>query len=273
MERTFETPQPPTLQLDLNSGSVSVTASATAETTVRVEGPQAESFRIEYDGHRVLVSPPRIGFRPLAHDGGHYVQVSAPTGSDLAVRLASADVNATGEYGAVTIKSGSGDVTVEKATGDVVLASGSGALRVGNVAGDLRAKTGSGDVNAGDVDGEVRVTTGSGAVALGTVTGATHVKSGSGDVEVDSIDADLDFLTGSGDLRIGRAAKGNVAAKSGSGNLAVGVAAGTPVWTDVSTKTGVVLSSLENLGAPEAGQAHVELRLHTGSGNIHLRHV
>ena len=53
----------------------------------------------------------------------------------------------------------------------------------------------------------------------------------------------------------------------------VGIPAGTPVWTDVSTVSGSIRSSLEGAGQPAEGEDHVELRAKTVSGDIVLTQI
>ena len=50
----------------------------------------------------------------------------------------------------------------------------------------------------------------------------------------------------------------------------VGIPGGTPVWTDITSMTGAVRSSLAGAGAPTEGQDYVQLRAKTVSGDIYL---
>ena len=45
---------------------------------------------------------------------------------------------------------------------------------------------------------------------------------------------------------------------------------GTPIWTDLTTLTGAVRSSLLSAGEPAEGQAHLELRVASVSGDIEI---
>ena len=53
-------------------------------------------------------------------------------------------------------------------------------------------------------------------------------------------------------------------AKNASGDVRVGIPAGVPVWTDVSSVTGQVHSDLQGAGEPAEGQDYIELRAKTG---------
>ena len=64
--------------------------------------------------------------------------------------------------------------------------------------------------------------------------------------------------------------RGRITAKGASGDIAIGVVAGVPVWTDITTVSGQIRSDLQGAGQPEEGQDHVEVRAKTVSGDIVL---
>ncbi len=123
------------------------------------------------------------------------------------------------------------------------------------------------------VDGTSSVSTGSGDVELGTTKAPTVVKTGSGDLEIGYAKEGVSMSTGSGDMRIRHASKGKVSAKGASGDVLIGIPAGTPVWTDLTTVSGDISSDLQGAGQPEPGADYVELRAKTVSGDIHLTEV
>ena len=96
------------------------------------------------------------------------------------------------------------------------------------------------------------------------------MKSGSGDLVVEEAHEGLSLTTASGDLAVRRMHRGELRASNVSGDIAVGIPAGVPVWTDISTLTGSVSSTLQGAGQPEDGQDYVEVRAKTVSGDIHL---
>ncbi|MFI2707032.1 DUF4097 family beta strand repeat-containing protein, partial [Nocardioides sp. CER28] len=126
------------------------------------------------------------------------------------------------------------------------------------------------DVSIGAAGRTVVASVGSGDVELGSVSGPVRVKTGSGTLRVHRATGDITLSTGSGDLEIGSISSGRVTGKGGSGDIRVGVPAGVPVWTDVSTVSGRISSTLPRLGEPGPGQDHVEVRAHSGSGDITL---
>jgi DUF4097 and DUF4098 domain-containing protein YvlB len=272
MDETFETPDPVALYVELGSGTLTVEAVDVTESRVEIIGPRAEDFTVEHRGRHLVVVPPKGRFFGLATDA-HTVRVVVPTGSELATRTGSADTETVGTLGVVKLKTGSGDVEMERADGPVVIDSGSGDIRCHEVRAELRIKSGSGDVDLGDVRGTAGISTGSGDVVIGVAHERTVIKSGSGDLELKRTESDVSLTAASGDMVVGHALRGRITAKNVSGDVRVGIPAGTPVWTDVNTVTGSVASNLASAGKPADGQDHVELRASTVSGDVRLVQV
>jgi DUF4097 and DUF4098 domain-containing protein YvlB len=273
MDKRFSTPEPVELVIELGSGTITTEAGATSESTVAVDGPRADEFIVELRGRELSVIAPRHRTGMFGGNDRHDVRVTVPEGSDLSTRTGSASTRAEGHYGMVRAKTGSGDIEIDAARSAVVVDSGSGDVRCDMVGADLRVKSGSGDVEIDAVHGAGTISTGSGDVALGHTGGPTVVKTGSGETRIGHLGADLTVTTGSGTTIIAHAERGSVRTRSGSGDIRVGVPAGTPVWTDISSATGRIASDLTPLGKPDEGQDHVELRLRTGSGDIVLSQV
>lgn len=273
MQQSFQTPSAIELYVELGSGRITTHTTATGETVVEVTGPRADEFHVVHNGNQVSVISPksRVGF--FSSTDSHQVSVTLPGGSDLITKAGSADTVASGSYGIIKLKTGSGDVEIDEADGPVVVESGSGDVRAGEIRGELRIKSGSGDIDLGELGGNVGISTGSGDVTIGRTRSRAVVKTGSGDLEVKRADTDVTLSTASGDLTIGSASKGAISAKNVSGDVRVGIPAGTPVWTDITSTTGRVRSDLRSVGAPEEGQNYVEVRATTVSGDIHLTHV
>ena len=124
---------------------------------------------------------------------------------------------------------------------------GSGSIAVGD-AEEVSARTGSGDIT---VDHAVRLhgTTGSGDLRIGETSVAT-------------------LRSGSGSIQVRKVRSGEIGASTGSGNLTVGVADGTPTLLDCQAVSGRVRSELEPSGEPGEGEDSVVLRLRSASGNI-----
>ena len=268
MHHEFGAPGPQRIHVELQSGDVDVETGEEPAVVVDVDGTGAEEVRVERtDGGVEVVGPRRTGF--LSSTRGFRVRLRVPPGSDLSTRLGSADVRTRGRLGAVHLTSGSGDVDVEEVR-TASVRTGSGDITVGTVTEDAELKAGSGDVRLQTVGGAARVVTGSGSIEVRDGHGVLSLKSGSGDLAVTAASGDTSLFTASGDLTVGRVERGKVALRNVSGDIRLGVAAGTPVWTDVSTTTGTVRSTLPPVGPPRDGQDHVEVRATSVSGDIHL---
>ena len=99
------------------------------------------------------------------------------------------------------------------------------------------------------------------------------VKTGSGDLRVGESHDDVSLSTGSGDFVVDHVHRGRLSAKGASGDVRVGIPAGLPVWTDLSTVSGRIRSALDGAGQPDEGQDHVEVRAKTVSGDIVLTQI
>ena len=273
MRKSFATPGPTSLYVELGSGELDVHAQTVDETTVTVTGRDADDVTVEQRDNQIVVLAPsrRTGFFSTSSE--LTINVVLPEDSEVATKLGSADMRGSGRFGTTGVRSGSGDVSLEELAGEALVETGSGDIEIDSVAGDLRVKSGSGDVSVGRAGGEVSISTGSGDIELGTTVGAIQVKSGSGDMRVKEPLDDVALSTASGDLYVDRMQRGSISAKNVSGDIRVGIPEHVPVWTDISCITGQVSSNLQGAGRPEEGQDFIELRAKTVSGDIHLEQV
>ena len=240
MQKTFDTPAPIDLYVELGSGDLDLRCDEVAQTTVDILGRNAEDVVVEQRGEQIVVLAPskKMGFMVgLGSSDQLRVSVSLPHGSRLTTKLGSADVTASGRLG------------------------------------DTRVRTGSGAVRLDEVDGDAQLETGSGDVEIAAVHGELRIKSGSGDLRVREAGEDVALSTASGDLVVDTMRRGQLAAKNVSGDIQVGIPAGVPVWTDISSVTGSVHSNLQGAGQPAEGQDYVELRAKTVSGDVLLQQV
>ena len=125
----------------------------------------------------------------------------------------------------------------------------------------------------GRTDESAQLSTGSGDIEVAHAYGPIALKSGSGDLVVGTAGADTSLSSASGDLRIGRMSQGQAQLKNASGDIRLGIPEGTPVWTDLSSTTGRVRSTLTPVGAPADGQDFVEVRAKTVTGDIYLEQL
>lgn len=272
-EHHFETRGPAALHVEIGRGTVQVTATDTTETRVQITGRDAEEVEVEQSGNRISVVAPRQRAGFFGGDHSLAVEVTLPVESDLSIRTGSAGITVEGTAGACQLRTGSGDVRLSDLTGPALVETGSGDVQIDVANGELRVKSGSGDVRVRHAESAVAVSTGSGDVEIGTSNGPAAVKTGSGDLRVVDAHSDVSLMTGSGDLIVGTAHRGRFTAKGASGDVRIGIPAGLPVWTDLSTISGAIHSDLEGAGEPAAGADHVELRAKTVSGDIVLAQV
>ncbi len=272
-DHQFETHQPVHLYVENGKGSVTVHAEDTTETRVALTGADADDAVVELDGEELRVIAPKRRGGFLGGERGLDIAITVPTSSELVAKLGSAGLSATGALGATQVRSGSGEVRLELLDGPCLVETGSGDLVVADAGQPLRVKSGSGEVTVGTTAQAVSISTGSGDVRIRYAGGPTVVKTGSGSLRIDRARTDVGLTTGSGDLEIASISAGRVQVRGASGDVRVGVPAGLPVWTDVSTVSGRIHSTLEGAGRPEDGADYVELRAKTVSGDIVLAQV
>ncbi len=277
---TFHTPSPIRLRVQLWEGSITVHAEETDTTTVELApeggGGAAQDLidnaTVEQRGDEIVVLLPKAKSGLFRRGYGVRATIRVPTTSSAMLHSGSADIELLGEFGDVEAAAGSGDVRIENAA-DTSVRTGSGDIAIETVTGSCTTKSGSADVVIGSVAGDTNVVTGSGDVTINSVDGTLNVKSGSGDVAVKSTGDGVDAMAGSGDLVLRRVDHGRVKAKTGSGDIAIGVAAGTAAYLDVMTMSGDVRSELNGSDAPPDGEQRVEIQVLSGSGDVVLQRV
>lgn len=277
---TFHTPSPVRLRVELWEGSITVVAEHTDTTTVEMEpenggdtSPAQELIdrtTVEQRGDEIVVLQPRVKGGLFRRHHGVRAVIHVPLGSSAKLESGSADIETRGQLGDVRAASGSGDVHLEH-TADAEVRTGSGDITIDTVTGSCGTKSGSADVVIGSVAGDANVVTGSGDVEITSVSGTLNVKSGSGDVSVTAGGDGVDALAGSGDLVLRRVDHGRVKAKTGSGDIAIGVAHGTAAYLDIMTMSGDVRSDLNGADAPGDGERSVEINVLSGSGDVVLQ--
>src|SRR5262245_31033499 len=278
MIHRFPTPTPPRLTIEFRSGSIAIRTDDVEETTVELRGRRENEATkqliaettIEQRGDEIVVLVPKRGGGIFGRSTDLYLTVTTPRSTALEVQSGSADITADGDYGTSRIDTGSGDVTVGHIAGSARLRSGSGDVRIAAIDGDVDISAGSGDVEFGAVRGSVAVQTGSGDFKLKAGGKSLEVKSGSGDISVGDAPESVSAKTASGDVSIELVRRGEVHARTASGDIRAGVPAGTAAWLDVRTISGRVSSDLNTADEPTAGEDQVRLHLESVSGDVEL---
>ncbi len=276
---TFDTLNPVKLKVELWEGEVKVYAEHRETTTVELEPLRGDSdaeqiisqTRVEQRGDEVLILMPKHkaslfrGRRPEV-----LATIRLPLGSSAKIETESADVETHGELGNAKVATGSGEVRVEFGL-DVEVKTGSGDISIGATGGNCVIRCGSADVAVETIGGDGNILSGSGDVMIDQVGGVLEIKTGSGDILVKRAGAGIDAMAGSGDLLVRRVDHGRLKAKTGSGDVQVGVADGTAAYLDIMTVTGDVRSSLDASEGPSDGDLTVELIIQSGSGDVVLQ--
>jgi hypothetical protein len=229
-DHRFHTPGPIELDISVPSGQIVVETVDGEESTVVLDGSDRaiENADVVFDGNRLTVSMRNrgpLGFTIEIGDitfgsgtGGKLnVHATVPHASRAALNTASADMRLRGRFGSLETKSASGDLVVD-----------------GSVEGDAAVKTVSGDARLQDVGGTLQMQSVSADLRVRTVGGSLQAKSVSGDLRVESL------------------REGEATLQSVSGDIQLGVAAGTNVDVDANSVSGD-LSSDVPLGADATG--------------------
>lgn len=278
---TFETPRPITATVELIVGDVRITAEERGETLVEVRPTDpdseadvraAEQTRVEFAGDRLLVKTPKprrtLGL--FGKPGSVDVDIAMPTGSELHGEAAVAAFHGAGEFGPCRIRTATGDVHLDR-TGPLEITTASGAIVASSVAGDAQITTATGTIRVGVIAGGAVVKNSSGESRIGTVGGDLRVRGSNGGIIVGDARRGVDAATAIGSIRLGAVHRGVVYIRTATGELEVGIAAGTAAYLDLNTQFGKVLNELDNAGAPEQGERRVEVRATTSFGNVIVR--
>jgi DUF4097 and DUF4098 domain-containing protein YvlB len=223
MERTFHTPLPLTLDVNIPAGDVDVETVDGEESTIVLDGDQnlLEHMVVEQEGDRLTVSfrgkkpfglTIAIGSFTFGNEGIK-VRARVPHGAAVAAATASADIDLRGRVRRLDVKTASGDVRLR-----------------GEIEENADVKTVSGDAHLERVGGEVRLQTVSGDGTIGSAGGSVEAKSVSGDLRVDSVrTGTASFTSVSGDVEFGIAPGSflDVDAGSVSGDLSSEVPLGS----------------------------------------------
>jgi hypothetical protein len=262
---TFDTPGDVLLRVSLDGGEVSIETAEAPSVDVEltplrdndVTRQAIDEARVELvprgAGHEVIVELKRKSGLLIGRGAKVGVRIRCPQGSDLVLRAASADLNGTGTFGTVDVKSASGAVVLDSAA-------------------RLQVDTASGDVRARDVAGPTDVRTASGDVVLRRAGGPLSANLVSGDLVVTDVAAGLDVTTVSGDVQVHAAGGGGLRVHSVSGDVELAVKPGQRLYVDASSVSGTLTSELGLDDAPPADpSAEVrDIRVRTISGDLRI---
>jgi hypothetical protein len=269
---TFATPEPVAATVEVAGARVRVTASERTDTVVLVEPVNAESrkdvkvagkTKVDFAGGRLSVKTTAAGDK----SGSVAITIDLPAGSGLAAYLAHSSVEVDGPVGRFELHMASGQVRLDRI--DALQASvASGEVAIGHVAGRADIDGSTVAMRIGEVDGTVGLSTAGGKVWIGHASSDLDLSSATSDFDIDRADASVTATTASGAIRIGRMANGTAKLTNGSGNIEVGIAAGTLASIDVSSERGAVHDFVSSERNPGPSDDKVMVHARTRHGDI-----
>lgn len=241
------------LDVYLTAGRVDIRQGEPGRVDVEVETNDPR-FTVEQRGNQIYISSDRESRWTSARNAAHVV-VKVPEGIDATISTAAANVDSTVRLGDIYIKSASADVELTEVNG-------------GNV------KTATGDVEIGRVADYLKVSSASGDIIIGQCLGKAEFSAASGDIHIRDCDGPVKANCASGDVMLGRFAGDRASFKTMSGDVSVGVPAGTKIDLDVTTLSGELRLPDRPEGAePVTPTRKMSIRAKLVSGDLILKRV
>ncbi|MFJ3983732.1 DUF4097 family beta strand repeat-containing protein [Streptomyces fungicidicus] len=274
---SFDTPEAISVTAHVYSGSLQFTASDRPDTVVelRPRDPKkdldvraTEQTEVTCVNGALTVRTPKANL--LGRGGTVDITVELPTGSDIDVTGAGANVLGEGRLGEVRVKISASDVRLDT-TGPLKLTAAHGSIAVERVEGPAEITSSTGSLRVGFVDGPAVLKNSHGTTAVGTATGELSVRGANGDIEIRRAEDSVTATLANGALRVDEVVRGAVQLETNYGAIDIGVRQGTAAWLDVSSGHGQVRNALTASGAPEQTEDTVEVRARTRFGNIDIR--
>lgn len=277
--RTFNTPEPITVTVEMGSGDLRIVASDRTDTTVDVRPSDptkkgdvnaSEQTQVDFSSGRLEVKGPK-SWKPFTFRREESVDVviEVPAGSTVRADVVMAPVRCTGRLGTSRFHTGAGDIHVEEA-GACEAKTGAGAVFVDTANGDIEVSTGTGGIRVGVARGAVSIKNANGDTWVGEATGDVRVHAANGNIAVDRALASITARTANGSVAFGEVRRGTVVAQTACGSIDVGVLEGVAAWLDLDTKFGHVNNGLD-AARPQPGEDTVEVRAGTAFGDINVR--
>ena len=116
--------------------------------------------------------------------------------------------------------------------------------------------------------GHRQLSSSGGQIWIGHASADLDLSSASGGFDIDRADGSVTAKTAHGAIRIGRLTRGQAELMNGSGNIEVGISAGTAAQVDASSERGSVRNSVPPQENPETSGNKVTVHARTRHGDI-----
>lgn len=275
----FETHEPIAVSIELDLGTVQLTAADRIDTVVAVTPSDrsrpadieaARNTVVDFGNGLLSIRAPRprgiLGHVGLGRSGSVAVTVELPEGSSLTAETGLADFRCNGRLGDVDVTTGVGGVRLDR-TGKLRVHSGAGRFALEEATGNAEIVT-AGDVTVGTVSGDAEVKNQNGRTWISRVGGNVRVKSANGEVTIEDAGRDVTIKTSYGDIRLGQVARGSATVETAYGGLEIGIKEGTAAWIDASTRFGQVHNALSPADEPDQSGETVRIRARTAFGDV-----
>lgn len=275
---SFDTPATISATAHVEAGSIRFIAADRLDTlvVVRPRDPKkdqdvraAEQTEVRYANGLLTIRTPKQRYL-IGRTGTVDVTVELPTGSQVEMTGAWAQVHGEGRLGEVRVKTSSGDVRLDT-TGPLHLTASHGSITVDHVEGPAEITTSSGSLRVGTVDGPAVLKNSHGTTTVGDALGDLRVSGANGDIIIEHAEGSVAATTAHGTLRLEEVACGTVQLETSYGAIEVGIREGTAAWLDVGSGSGQVHNALTASESPEETEDTVEVRARTRYGNIDIR--
>jgi len=258
----FASPEPITAIVEVVAGSVRLTADDREDTVVEIrpcdssrssDVRAAEQARIDFHNNTLKVSAgPK--FVALGRGGAVDIDIALPSRSRLHMSSASADIYTAGILADSRFSSASGD------------------LELDGIEGRIKADTASGDVAVRRLTGNALFATASGNARICHLDGGLKFQTASGELSIERLQGNAQAQTASGSVAITSAVNGSVVGATSSGEVEVGIPAGTAARLDLATSSGAVLNSLTPTDSrPTDAEETLTVHVRTSSGDISVQ--
>ncbi|MBI4535496.1 MAG: DUF4097 family beta strand repeat protein [Ignavibacteriae bacterium] len=165
------------------------------------------------------------------------------------------DVTAGNLTGSSSLKTSGGDIRVSSCGGDLEAKTAGGDVRIGKVGKSLRAATAGGDITVDDVNGEATVNTAGGNIGVGRVSGNATVKTAGGDISLAGASGSVRAVSSGGNLTL-HSVSGSLEAKTAGGDIRAELLPSGKGKSTLNSAAGTI-----RLYVPENAKATIEARI------------